>query len=270
MTPNSSDDLPVAEVGAWAKRKHEIIGHYIDITSAVRRKFSGDTAFVDLYCGPGRAHIKDSTELIDGSAVAAWRASQTSRVKDTAFGRIYIADKEPAYVDACTKRLAGAPVEQFIGDASDCTDQILKRLNPNAYTVVLIDPYNLGGLRYDIIERFARLKSVDFIAHISTMDIERNIGRYFDDADSPLDAFAPGWREKISLLMTSEDKLRAVFEHWKTAIGQHGFKVDADPQTILSSKNRWIYWLALASRNKLAADFWGKIAKLAPQRDLFS
>ena len=69
--------------------------------------------------------------------------------------------------------------------------------------------------------------------------------------------------------MTSEDKLRAVFEHWKIVIGQHGFKVDADPQTFLNSKKRWIYWLALASRKSLAADFWVKIAKLKPQLGLF-
>ena len=264
-----ADGLPVTEVGEWAKRKHEIIANYIGITSAVRRKFRCNSAFVDLYCGPGRARLKDSAAFIDGSSVVAWKASQAGRVSGTAFRQIFVADKEPAYVDACVQRLGTAPVQHFAGEAASCAADILRGLDPNAFTVVLIDPYNLEGLRYDIVDRFAKLKHVDLIVHFSTMDIERNITRYFEVADSPLDLVAPGWRAKINPMMSSEAKLRAVFDHWKDVIGRKGFKVESDPQAILNSKNRWIYWLALASRHPLAANFWTKIGKLGPQGGLF-
>lgn len=264
-----ADGLPIIEVGEWARRKHEIVAHYVRITSAVRKKFRGSTCFVDLYCGPGRARLKDGQEYIDGSSVVAWNASREGPAAEAAFGRIFVADKDPAYVEACVARLSGALVMPFVGDASTCAAEILASIDPKSYCIVLIDPFNLEGLKYDIIEKFAALKHVDLIVHFSTMDIERNITRYFEATDSPLDSVAPGWRDKIKPGMSSEAKLRAVFDHWKAVIGEFDFKVESDPQAILNSKNRWIYWLALASRHPLAANFWTKIGKLGPQPSLF-
>jgi len=266
---DAADGLPISEVGPWAERKHAIIAHYVRITGpSVRAKFAGNTAFVDLYCGPGRARVKETTTIIDGSPVVAWKAASEG-VQAVPFGRVLIADKNPDYVEACAVRLVGAPVEKFVGDSIVCARNMLAVLNPNAFTLVLIDPFNLEGLNFEIIELFAALKRVDFIVHFSTMDIQRNIGRYFDATSSPLDTVVPGWRTVIRAQMTNEDKLRAVFEHWKLAIGGLGFKADSDPEAIINSKNRWIYWLACASRHPLAGNFWSKIGKLGPQPGLF-
>ena len=265
---DSHDGLPVSEVGKWAERKHEIISHYIKISSTTRAKFP-DTVFVDLYCGPGRARIKDSSTLIDGSAVVAWKASNEPGFASAPFRRVLIADKNQAYVDACESRLHGAPVTSFSGEAGECAEKMLSTMNQSTFALVLIDPFNLEGLSYDLIERFSTLKYVDFIVHFSTMEVQRNIDRYFDSADSPLDKVAPGWRGAISSTMTSEDKLRAVFNHWNRVICDTGFSATSDPQAIINSKNRWIYWLAFASRHPLAANFWSKIKNIGPQGELF-
>ena len=56
------------------------------------------------------------------------------------------------------------------------------------------------------------LPRFDLVVHFGTMDIERNISRYFDALESPLDIAAAGWRLKIQPMMTSETKLLAVFD----------------------------------------------------------
>jgi three-Cys-motif partner protein len=64
------DGLPLDAVGPWAKEKHERLRKYIDITRATRRKWvhgSGGATYIDLYCGAGRAIIRDTQEKIDSS-----------------------------------------------------------------------------------------------------------------------------------------------------------------------------------------------------------
>ncbi len=261
------DSLPILEVGPWVKRKHEIIRHYVGITSAVRRnRFNGNAAFVDLYCGPGRARIKDTSDIVDGSAVVAWKAAKES---NSPFNKILVSDVVAEFVDACRARLPDPALQAFAGDAAVSARKMLDCLDPHAFTIVLIDPFDLKGLRFEIIEAFSRLKHVDFIVHFSTMEIQRNIDRYFAAGNSSLDAIDPDWRDEIKGLMTNEEKLRVVFNSWKRKIGTLGFEVGADPEAIINSKNRWLYWLALASRHPLAADFWGKISRLGPQGNLF-
>lgn len=64
------DGLPIDEVGPWVKEKHERLRKYIDITSATRRKWiqgPGGATYIDLFCGTGRAIIRDTNEKVDGS-----------------------------------------------------------------------------------------------------------------------------------------------------------------------------------------------------------
>ena len=72
--PDPEDGLPLACVGEWAEQKHARIRKYIDISRAVRRKFvkgKGGATYIDLFCGPGRARVRETTRIVDGSALAA-------------------------------------------------------------------------------------------------------------------------------------------------------------------------------------------------------
>lgn len=73
------DALPLDEVGAWAKEKHERLRKYVDISRSVRRKWvqgSGGATFIDLYSGSGRAIIRDTGEKIDGSPLVAFKCAR--------------------------------------------------------------------------------------------------------------------------------------------------------------------------------------------------
>ena len=68
------DGLPVEVVGAWAEEKHARLVAYVHASSAARKKFArSETAYIDLFCGPGRSKIRHKNRLIDGGAVAACR-----------------------------------------------------------------------------------------------------------------------------------------------------------------------------------------------------
>jgi three-Cys-motif partner protein len=64
------DGLPLDEVRLWTKEKHERLRRYVDITRGVRRKWVeglGGATYIDLFCGSGRALIRETGERIDGS-----------------------------------------------------------------------------------------------------------------------------------------------------------------------------------------------------------
>jgi hypothetical protein len=59
------DGLPIDEVGVWALEKHERLRKYISAARGARRKYlppsgTGGATYVDLYCGSGKAIIRDT------------------------------------------------------------------------------------------------------------------------------------------------------------------------------------------------------------------
>src|SRR3979409_2033082 len=86
------DGLPVDEVGSWAKDKHDRLRKYVDASKAARRKFvqgSGGATFIDLFCGSGRAVVRETGEVIDGSPLVAYKSAVSGGVP---FTEIHIAD----------------------------------------------------------------------------------------------------------------------------------------------------------------------------------
>jgi hypothetical protein len=68
------DGLLVEKVGPWAKDKLEVVGDYIQISGATRRKYRQNRpAFIDVFCGPGRSLVRSTGEYIDGSPVTAFK-----------------------------------------------------------------------------------------------------------------------------------------------------------------------------------------------------
>ena len=87
------DGLPAEEVGVWVLEKHTSLKRYLDISRAARQKFLGEgnagATYVDLFCGTGRARIRETGAWIDGSAVSAWKIARGGRAP---FSEILVAD----------------------------------------------------------------------------------------------------------------------------------------------------------------------------------
>jgi three-Cys-motif partner protein len=139
------DGLPLDEVGGWAKDKHDRLRKYVDISRAARRKFvqgTGGATFIDLFCGAGRAVIRDTSEKIDGSPLVAFKCARDGGVP---FSEIHIADASEESCRAAEMRIVsiGGSPTAAVGKAEETVDRVVNRLNPYGLHFAFLDPYNL-------------------------------------------------------------------------------------------------------------------------------
>lgn len=269
---NADDGLPAEDdVGIWAKEKHEYLRRYLDISRGARNKWLGPqkagATFIDLFCGPGRARVKDTGEWIDGSAIAAWKISKEGGAP---FSDVYVADIDDERRSATVQRLRqlGAPARELMGSAVDAAAVVAKAVNPYGLHFAFIDPFSLGALDLSIIRSLAPLKHIDMMIHLSKMDLQRNLGINLQSEESAFDSFAPGWREKINTSCPQHEIRRLVVEYWRNLISTLGIWPSTDMKLITGNGNQHLYWLLLAARNELAHKFW-EVAVDTGQRSLF-
>jgi three-Cys-motif partner protein len=263
------DGLPLDEVGIWTKEKHARLRKYVDITRGVRKRWvegSGGATYIDLFCGSGRAVVRETDERIDGSPLVAFKAARDGRVP---FSKLHIADESEARVSAAEQRLTtlGAPVAIEAGHATDTAPRIVERLNKHGLHLVFLDPFSLGDLPFSVIQAFSTLNHVDMLIHVSAQDLQRNLDRYSASADGPLDRFAPGWRDVVDLKQRMEATRAAYIKYWVAKIGGLGFPPGRF-ELIVGNRNQRLYWLVLISRHQRATEFWDKIRNISGQGEL--
>jgi three-Cys-motif partner protein len=265
------DGLPAVPVGEWARDKHGLLKLYIEISRGVRKKFIGPgkagATFIDLYCASGRGYIKGTDTFIDGSPLVGWKASCDCKVP---FTQIHINDSDTSLLGAAYDRLTrlAAPVIKHGGQALAVAENLLTELNEYALHFALIDPFNLM-LPLDVIRHLAHLKRIDLLIHVSAMDLQRNWARYVQQADSPLDQFAPGWREVVNLAQPEESARLQFIRHWVDLLQRLGFDGDVRFELITGSKNQPLYWLVLVAKHQIATKFWKTAAQYGKTGEMF-
>lgn len=252
-------------VGSWTKKKHTILDAYVGHTRAVRRNWvargPAGATYIDLFCGPGRVRIEGTQELLPGSAMVAWMGSDYGP-----FTHMYVADAHPELAQHCLERLkvARAPAERFAGNADATVDEVLARIDRRSYHFAFLDPFNLGSLAFDIIRKLTQLKAIDILAHVSVLDLNRNLRTYMEVQGSSLDRFAPGWRTAVNTEQPDEVVRMAIMDHWRGLLQTIGMELaDARP-LVTGDGGQPLYWLAFASRHRLGHAFWKKIQPPPP------
>lgn len=265
------DGLPLDDVGAWVKDKHDRLRKYVDVSRAARRKFvrgSGGATYIDLYCGAGRAVVRESGEIIDGSPLVAYKCAEEG---DVPFSQFYIADAEQEKCDACAKRIANAGGHALtaIGPAEVTAARIVPQLNKYGLHFAFLDPYNLDDLPFSVIESFSSLKRVDLLIHVSAQDLQRNLDAYSMSADGPLDRFAPGWRAVVDLKQSQRAIRAAYVQYWISKVTALGLPPARHAELVSgTTKNQRLYWLIFVSRSDFAKSLWDKIRNVSGQGQL--
>ena len=269
------DGLPREIVGPWVREKHARLERYVSISRATRKKYLGPgkagATFIDLYCGPGRARIEGTREIIDGSPLVAWRKSIEGDDEVRApFTQVFIADAEPELVNAAKARLerAGAPVSSEALPAAEAVDRVVAKLNPYGLHFAFLDPYNLAAVPFDVIQKLASVKRMDILVHVSVQDLQRNLRKYIQHQASPLDAFAPDWRDHIGDIHDQSMIRGKVLEHWRRLLKAEGMSTAETAELVTGSKNQRLYWLAFAARHELALYFWEQVRDIGRQGSL--
>jgi len=269
------DGLPRSVVGEWALEKHERLRKYVDITRAIRRKFIvpdssrkyvGGAAYIDLFAGPGRARIRESTRVIDGSPVVAARAAATSKGP---FGEMHLADADQQLCEASVKRVrnAGGVVTGYAASAEVAAKTVVAKLNSDGLHFAFLDPYNLEGLTFATIKQLSMLHRVDILLHLSVADLQRNLDRYSAALHSPLDEVAPGWRTAVNLKQSANSLRVAYVSYWQDKMKELGF-THRGVELVTGSRNQRLYWLVFLSRSEFANDLWDKIRHISGQGQL--
>ena len=259
------DGLPLSPAGDWAKEKHRLLQEYVDASWGARRRW-GRSTFIDLYSGPGRQYVEETDELINGSPLVAWAASN---LNPAPFAEVLVSDRED-YARACEKRLQRlhAPVTFTAVDAGEAAIVAVRRVDPGGLHLVFADPYNLKDLPWSVFEPLVGMKHVDFIVHFSQADLTRNLERYITQDPSPLDTFAPGWRNHVERGNPVEMRGR-FFRYWVSLFEGHGFKVARSVPLIVNDRGAPLYRLVLFSRHPLAQKLWDSVADKSSQGKLF-
>ena len=257
------DGLRREIVGSWAREKHLRLQHYVDISRAARRKYRGNSTFIDLYCGPGRAKIKGTEEVTPGSAIAAGLVA----AKHDPFGAIHISDLDPINVNACGQRLATEGIRNvrtYIGKAEDNVKEVVAGLSPSGLHFAFLDPYSVLAMPFRVIEALATLPKMDLLIHFSAMDLQRNVKLLMENGK--LEQFAPGWNSVVDPAVRNDIAVLAIFRHWCGLIRGLGYKeVSDNVERVSGPKNQRLYWLVAASKAQLGKDLWGKVSNVTSQ-----
>jgi three-Cys-motif partner protein len=262
------DGLVVDEVGPWASEKHERLRRYINIANGARAKFipprgQGGASYIELYCGPGRSLVRDTTKIIDGSPLLAYKAARTSGAR---FSEVYLNDIDPdksAAVDSRIRALGGAPI-CYAKSADVAVDQIIAAVNPGGLHFSFLDPYNLEYMPFSIIEKLARLPRMDMLIHVSVQDLQRNLDEY-SRPGGVLDKFAPGWRNQVDLRQSIAPLRAALLEYWLGEIRKAGTTPARGIELVAGPNNQRLYWLVFVSAHELAQKLWDAIRDIRGQ-----
>lgn len=266
---SDEDGYPREIVGPWVQDKHVRLSRYVGISRAVRAKFTGrgkaGATFIDLYSGPGRVRIRGEKQAIHGSPLVAWQEAVDGGAPYT---QVHVADADPELSAAVEARLknANAPVFAETGPAVKTVDRVIGKLNPHALHFAFLDPYNLGNLPFEIIRKLAALKRIDILIHVSIQDLQRNLDRYIKNENSPLDSFAPGWRDKVDVKRTPRMIRAKILEHWRSLLAAESMVTTETAELIVGTRNQRLYWLAFAARHKRPLEFWEKIRDIGGGR----
>jgi three-Cys-motif partner protein len=220
----------------------------------------GGAAFIDLFCGPGRARLKGARGFVDGGCVEAWRKSVTGGAP---FSKVLLGDLDAERLGPARERLArlGAPVEASVGAAKDTVEIAIDKAAKHGLKFAYLDPYSLGALDFSIIARLSSLKRIDILVHVRQMDLQRNFDRNATIEKSALDTFAPGWRGIVDPMQSQKAARQAYFQYWLGLVAKLGVDANAQMKLITGPENQPLYLLLLVARHELAHKFWQAVSK---------
>jgi three-Cys-motif partner protein len=178
--PTLDDDgLYTPEVRAWAERKYRLISYYAEMfATSMKDKWS--RVYVDLFAGAGRGRIKETSRIVATSALLALGVRSP-------FDRYVFCDIDLQCIGALGNRVErehpDRDVRYVTGDANQLVESVLQeiprgRRGAGVLTFCVLDPFNLGNLKFSTVERLSSI-FVDFLVLIpSYMGANRNEGVY--------------------------------------------------------------------------------------------
>lgn len=261
-----SDSLPALEAGWWAEDKHFALNYFMDIFNGGMKNLWPQRAYIDLFSGPGRCHIRDTLEETDGSPLLALK-------QDPPFTHYFFNDIDPSFIEALKTRSSGlqSNINYYSKDCNEVVEEIRNDYPSGALGLAFIDPWN-WAISFDSVYRLTENRRIDLIIIFHTGSIKRNATHVL----AKLDAFIGDsvWRTKYldSLKRGERRGSRIILDHYEQRLKDiAGYNFVDDRALVTISTGLPLYHLVYASRNPTGADFWNKSIrrKRSGQRRLF-
>ncbi len=264
-TRGSDDGLPVQCVGEWVPaEKHAYVRRYIEATYAFRDLFlppagKGGAGYVELFAGPGRGRVRERNDVapfVKGSPFIALDQEKG------AFTSVVLCEKDPVNADALTIRTRehADRVRVIVGDCNDVIDRVIANVPTYGLNLALVDPYGLKSLRFETLQKLARVKRMDLILHFPTGTIKRNLGSNPTATGQWIDRFlgTDVWRQKVTKPHHAV-LLIDVLREQLVASGYTGASVRS--VAIENSAHARMYHLVFVSKHPRADQIWDSLIK---------
>lgn len=243
-------------------KKHEMLQRYLAMfTTSMKSKFK-HRVYIDLFAGCGEAQIDCDGETHDTSPLIALSVQHP-------FTRYIFCEQNEEKASALLERVAerhpGADVRIVKGDVNLKVNEILAHMpskSEGVLTFAMVDPYNLGTLKFRTLESLARAYWIDMLVLLATyMDGKRNQSIYVQPENDIIAELLgdPNWRAGYSASSRRADFgkfLIAAFMERMNTIGYLENHLNEVETIKIAGKGVRLYNLTFFTRNALGKKFW--------------
>jgi len=259
------DGLYAPEIKPHSLQKIRLHNYYVSLFATAMKGGWPQRAYLGLYSGAGRARLAGSGEIVETTALSAFRPKHP-------FTKYIFVDKDPKCTSALRERIGALPgdfdcdvIESDVGEAIPEIVKVMPRFSADhgLLSFCFVDPFS-AALDFDVIRELATRYKMDFLVLLMLgMDVRLNFKRYLEDPDDTrIGALIgdPQWRDEWNGRgLTRKDLVRFVLEKFNASMTQLGYApsrpADSHPIRVMG-KGVFLYSLVLYSKNPLGQKFW--------------
>jgi three-Cys-motif partner protein len=263
------DGLLVDEVGSWALEKYRRLALYDTLFAGGMKRRWDARVYLDLFCGPGRASIRSTGQLVNTSPLIALGVP-------VRFDAYIFCDERPDAIAALRARVdrdfPEVNATYLVGNCNAHLDAILAAI-PKAsrartmLSLCVLDPYGIGDLKFRTIQALSRYR-MDFVMLLAlAMDANRFRSLYLRETNPAVDEFLgdPAWRGRWQAAqrqgMSFRRFLAERFAQQMTALNYLQAGLETMLEVRSDEQNLPLYHLAFFSKHPRGYQFWKEACK---------
>lgn len=221
-------------------------------------------AYIGLFSGAGRARIKETSAIVETTAISAFRLPDP-------FTKYVFVDADAQCNSALRQRIEALPTSHDVtildGDANKIVDDIKRALpqfgrNNGLLSFCFVDPFS-AELKFSTIAALGQLRMDFLILLMLGFDARLNFRRYFEDENSTRIADlvdCPTWRAEFA---NSHDRnvVRFLLRKFDEAMMRLGYRTSLPSHyhpVNVRGKGVMQYMLAFYSKHERGQTFWEK------------
>jgi three-Cys-motif partner protein len=261
----ADDGLYTPIIKQHSVEKIRVHNYYLALFTTSMKAHWPQRAYLGLYSGPGRARLEGTGEIVETTAMSAFRPRSP-------FTKYIFVDNDPRCIEALEGRIAALPdkhdVSLIPADVKDALPQIVEampRFGPGngLLSFCFIDPFS-AALDFEVIRTLGSRYKMDFLILLMLgRDVRTNFRKYLEDpADTRIGSLIddPNWREEWRERgLHKRELVRFLLGKFDAAMARLGYKAgrpsDAHPVRVMG-KNVFLYSLVFYSKSDLGKQFW--------------